>query len=827
VTLTNVDNTIQGAGNIGDSGALTFVNGASGTLSANVKGGALDVGAGGGSFTNNGAVQALDGSAVNFHGPVTNNSGGTLTGGIWKAISTGDGATVALGGATVSTNAADIYLSGAGSTITAGPSGGQSIDTTLSANNGALRIQEGRQFTATANGGAFTNNGLIELASGSAVSSFGASASLANTSSGTIDGYGVIANRVANDGTINANIASATPLNIIGGVAGAGTVEASVSGATVSLAGATSASTAGKLVLAGGAALNLGGQDITIGQDYQNANFGSGNSFNGHANVTTGGGKILAAGAALALSGPDFNSVSQTLNVGNVRTGGTSSTTLTESNPGTETILRGAVQNNGNASVALTNTDFVLNPNSANANTTTISYATSATAKAGSLAGQTLQVVTNFDNVAAETINLAGNVYQTAQAAAQPTALSLGATRVGGSALTGSLTVANVAPYTANYTEALSSTLSTASPFTVGGGASVTTGNLSADPSSAAHSQSVAVGLGAGTAGAFSGSVAIANTSIAVAGSGFSNLDLGGQQVNVTGDVYQTAVAETPTSVNVGVFHADSGVGSASVTVANTATGALTDSIVGAFGSPTPASPFGASGPLTGVAAGHSSNALQATFNTAGRAAGSYSSSVGLSLASHDSELSDVALSVGPVSLTAQVNNYAVAGFGKTSGDGALSAAPGTANYVLDFGTVQQGSADLGSMLFAANLASGIYSDLLSGDFSIVSGGGDFGLTGFGPFAGLAAGAQFGPLGVTFDTASLGTFVETIDLNGTGSYDGASYSPYAVDAVLTIEGTVTSAGAVPEPSTWATMGLGFLGLAFAGYRARKSAATAV
>ena len=120
----------------------------------------------------------------------------------------------------------------------------------------------------------------------------------------------------------------------------------------------------------------------------------------------------------------------------------------------------------------------------------------------------------------------------------------------------------------------------------------------------------------------------------------------------------------------------------------------------------------------------------------------------------------------------------------------------------------------------AANLASAL-SDLLDGKFTIVSGSGDFGLTGLDRFTGLSAGGQSGPIDVSFDTSTLGTFTEVIDLEGTGYYNGATYSPYAVDAVLTIEGTVGTAGAVPEPSTWALMLLGFAGLGFAGYRRAK------
>jgi len=175
----------------------------------------------------------------------------------------------------------------------------------------------------------------------------------------------------------------------------------------------------------------------------------------------------------------------------------------------------------------------------------------------------------------------------------------------------------------------------------------------------------------------------------------------------------------------------------------------------------------------------------------------------------------------GLLTITA-VNNDAVAGFGKTSGDGSLTNI-GT-DYVLDFGTVKKGSRELSSVLSVGNLGNGPESDLLFGGFSIASGSGDFGLSGFDlpnppPLFVLAGGSQYGPLGVTFDPPSTGSFSETIDLNGTGMGFGVPYPPYPVDATLTIEGVVTgSSGAVPEPSTWAMMLIGLAGIGFAGRR---------
>ena len=297
--------TIGGAPFVG--GASTLNNG--GTISADVSGGLINVvansttnsaggvlqAANGGTLqlnntvSNQGLVEALANSAVTYvnGSTTTNNVAGTLTGGIWRANSVGgSSATVTLRGSNITTNAADVYLVGANSLIQVATT---SIDTTLSTNNGSLRIHEGRVFNAIANSGNFTNNGLLELASGTATAVFQATTSLTNT--GTILGYGTVNNRPTNTGTITASLGT---LSITGGISGpSGTVESN-SGATLNLSSAVTSSTAGTLRNDG--ALNLGTQNITVSSAYTNANFGVGNSFNNRANVS-GTGQILAAGA--------------------------------------------------------------------------------------------------------------------------------------------------------------------------------------------------------------------------------------------------------------------------------------------------------------------------------------------------------------------------------------------------------------------------------------------------------------------------------------------------------------------------------------------------
>lgn len=62
-TFTNYDLVVQGAGVIGDDG-MNFINGPVGVLYANTPGGLLDVGAGGGSFTNRFIVKVFAGSTL-------------------------------------------------------------------------------------------------------------------------------------------------------------------------------------------------------------------------------------------------------------------------------------------------------------------------------------------------------------------------------------------------------------------------------------------------------------------------------------------------------------------------------------------------------------------------------------------------------------------------------------------------------------------------------------------------------------------------------------------------------------------------------------------
>ncbi|MCG8508217.1 MAG: hypothetical protein MI741_03220, partial [Rhodospirillales bacterium] len=146
--LTNQDNTIRGVGKIGDN-ATTLANQAGGIILADsTTGGVLLVdpsssggmtnaglmgasgggvlslsGNGGGTFTNTGIFEALDDSTFQMitNASLTNLVSGTLTGGTYRSVDGGSGATMTMLGTAVDTIAngtTTVELSGAGATMT-------------------------------------------------------------------------------------------------------------------------------------------------------------------------------------------------------------------------------------------------------------------------------------------------------------------------------------------------------------------------------------------------------------------------------------------------------------------------------------------------------------------------------------------------------------------------------------------------------------------------------------------------------------------------------------------------------------------------------------
>ncbi|MBS0479357.1 MAG: choice-of-anchor D domain-containing protein [Proteobacteria bacterium] len=828
--------TVRGAGQIGINQTIVTNNGVisgdAGTgISIDVSGGNGGVGPGNGVGTNanagmfnTGTIRAANGSVLALEGGLYENNaagtfgaigagsqfvmngdanlaslqaGGVLSLGNYVSSTAGAASVLNLRGAgansiaTIGTGAAGtdtvVTLSGANSVfnVTNFNSGvNTTLDSTLTtvAASGRLNILDGRNFNIVAGPGSLTNNGIVQLGGGALTST---SSNGFNT--GLMTGFGTIGFNIANSGTVEA-LGGVLNTQAITGAAGA---IRSNAGATLGLGGA---STAGFLTNNG--SLALGANNVTVTNDYTNAGFGSGNAFNAHANVT-GGGLIFATGATMDLSGPALSG--GTLNVGNVRTGGSSSTTLTITNNGAATTLRGAVQNSAAPSVALSTPDFVLTPGGGST-TVTISY-TGLTA--GSLAGQSLNVVNNFDNVADATIGLAGNIYQVAQAGAQPASMGLGARRVGDAAGGATITIANVAPVTPGYNEALRADASVNNGFLLNGAATASVNNLAAGSTAP-----ITLSRGTGTAGAFNGVVTIANTSLAVTGSGLADLALGNQTIAVSNNVYAAAVANvTGANVNFGAVRAGAASPTGSVGVSNGASGALTDSLVTTIGAtPAGVTAGAAPGPL---AAGQSGNV---NFSLDTSQAGTVSGSTQLNFISHNPEMSDLALGSQAVNFTGTVTDLSVASIFKNAGAGTF--AGGGTSYTYDLGTLAANSGSFTTDFGVANLvALSSFSESLGGSFSDVAAQG-YTFNG-NIFSGLQGGASNTGNFLTFDTTGLsnGTYGKTFTFNGYSAYPGLNnlnLAPITVTITAQINGGGGgNPGGVPEPATWAMMILGF------------------
>jgi hypothetical protein len=275
------------------------------------------------------------------------------------------------------------------------------ISTTV-ANSGSLTL--GGNLTAL---GAFTNN------SGAALTMQGGTLSAASLrNAGTTSGFGTITPLIANTGLVQANGGTLTAQN---GIQGTGNVTVNPV-ATLDLSRATTASSAGALNVNG--SLNLGSQNLVVAADYNNANFGTGNSFAKNANVA-GTGQILAAGPNTSnmqvVTGPKVtggNTTTPVLDLGIVHIG--DSTTYQVANQGTAAnpLLRGAIQTNngGNIDPNLLTGTGVTPANFGPIAPSGSSTFTVTAVGAGLLGGQAVHIANNFGDVPEQTMGIAGQV---------------------------------------------------------------------------------------------------------------------------------------------------------------------------------------------------------------------------------------------------------------------------------------------------------------------------------------------------------------------------------------------------------------------------------
>ncbi len=611
--LTNADNTIQGRGFFGQN-TLAITNGPEALIDANISGATLLIdpvatasdcgpsffnrgivqasnggtlsltGSGGGTFTNdtNGSFQALDGSTLNMVGGavLTNNAAGTLTGGRYIAVDSGNGANLTLLGTPVTSIAADtlVDLSGANSAITFN---GTALSQTLTGNAGTLRLRDGRVFN---NVNALSNSGTLDLRGGT----FSAPTL---TSTGLISGFGNVNVRPANLGDITANGGTLTFSNGITGIVPTSAITVN-GGAALDISGGTLASSTATLAH-NGTNLNLGANNLTVSSDYTNANFGTGNAFNARANVT-GTGAINATGnTTQTITGAASGG---TLNFGNVHVGDSSTLNYQIANSGTTgPALRGAIQtsaNGGNVTdsrisgAGATASNF--GPIATGANSGDLGVTFNATS-AGALSGQSIHVENNFDNVAGSDIAITGAAYRLAAPSVTPNPVNFGIIHVG-DVVSQNFTIANTA--TADgFSESLNAS------FSSSGSGINTSGSVNGLAAGATDSSSLAISLDTSTARFVSDSTFLSLVSDGAGTSGLGTTSLSGAEVAVTAQVNNFAAPSyilqsgaatlsqddaTSFTLDFGTVFQNSGGSTANLAIANDVLGPA-DTLAGTF----------------------------------------------------------------------------------------------------------------------------------------------------------------------------------------------------------------------------------------------------
>ena len=382
-------------GNTGVIGNQSFVGGGgtltnNGAIQADVSGGTIVLAVTGG-VTNNGTLAARNGGTLrvdNMGGVGVINAGGTMVADV--------GSTILLNGATISGGA----LNGGGGfrAVASGANfldnvtlngtldlasafgiervtGGMALNGTVNIGNASILAPQGNQTISGTGSIVFADGngsnrlnleaGNLTLGSGVTVRGntgvigqqnyVGGAATLTNQGSIVSDGGGTItvnpSGALTNDGLFRAQNGTLVVQRNVGGT---GTLQVDGAGAMTLANGGNSQ---GALRMgAAGAALNLGTGNLVISSDYTNTGAGSGNSFNRRAGVT-GTGQIQAGGdVSQVITGANVTNGSTsnaTLTIGNVRVGA-NTFNYQIGNAGTNgPTLRGALQtaaNGGNIS---------------------------------------------------------------------------------------------------------------------------------------------------------------------------------------------------------------------------------------------------------------------------------------------------------------------------------------------------------------------------------------------------------------------------------------------------------------------------------------------
>jgi VCBS repeat-containing protein len=393
----------------------------------------------------------------------------------------------------------------------------------------------------------------------------------------------------------------------------------------------------------------------------------------------------------------------------------------------------------------------------------------------GALSGTETLALTSHNNSGADqalttaSVAVSATVYAYASPLfANGLTVSLGSARVGDAALTGSTTLENGSTAD-SYQETLAYQLNSISSGLSASG--TTSGTLASGAST-----QIGLSLSTATAGAFNDTVDFAATSQAFSGSGLTDTARPDAIVTVSAKVFAQAVASLATnSINFGIVHVGDATGQM-LGVSNAATGALSDTLVGGFSSVSPG--FVGAGSIN--VAGGGSGSLLLQLNTS--KAGSFSGSATVALASHDTDLSDLALATQTVNLTGTVLNYAALGLQLTGGIGHLTGSGGA--YTLDLGAVYAGDTATLNIFNAANGPA----DNLGATFN-ATGSSDFSNTGLAAFGGAGGGQTGATPTITISAQQGGAVSEVITIHGTDSNAGG-YMAAMSDVTVTVRANV-------------------------------------
>jgi hypothetical protein len=379
-----------------------------------------------------------------------------------------------------------------------------------------------------------------------------------------------------------------------------------------------------------------------------------------------------------------------------------------------------------------------------------------------------------------QTIAVGGTLFNLATAsAATPNPVSFGERHVG-DVLSQALTVSNTGTVDA-FTEKLDASIGNAT------GSATAVGSFTTLAAGVTNSSSLSVGLNSGHDGVQSGTATIALTSDGAGVDTLGTTALSAETITVGGTLFNlaTASAAAPNPVNFNIVHVGDVVGE-TLSLTNLA-------VADAFSENLDA---GISGATAGVVAngsfsGLTANTTDSTDLSVGvdtSAAGTINGTATITLRSDGTgidTLGTTVLTAQTISVTATVNNFAVATMQEVSGGGVFQQTGTTST--LNLGTITQGASVAPIELDVLNDVSGP-SDLLSGSFT-ESASAAFDPTGFDPFSGLTAGQVSAAETVTVSTINTGLFTETITLTPDGS-NANSFNQLLQKETLTINANI-------------------------------------